>query len=51
MQDLISEVAVNVVAHALDTYRDEVAGGALLSIDESGTRVRMLPLRRAGDRS
>lgn len=46
MQDLLSDVAVDVVAHALATYREEVAGGALLSIDESGTRVRMLPLRR-----
>lgn len=39
------------VARALETYREEVEGGALLSIDESGTRVRILLLRRAGDRS
>lgn len=51
MQDLLSDAAVNAVARALDAYREEVDGGALLSIDESGTRVRMLPLRRAGDRS
>lgn len=50
MQDLLSDAAVNVVARALETYRDEVERGALLSIDESGTRVRMLPLPRAGDR-
>jgi predicted nuclease of predicted toxin-antitoxin system len=48
MQDLLSDIAVNVVAHALESYRDEVGQGALLSIDESGTRVRMLPLRRLG---
>jgi len=34
-----------VVARALDAYHDEVDRGALLSIDEGGTRVRMLPLR------
>jgi predicted nuclease of predicted toxin-antitoxin system len=50
MQDLLSNAAVDVVARALEAYREEVEGGALLSIDESGTRVRMLPLRRAGDR-
>ena len=46
MQDLISDAAVHVVARALATYRQEIDGGALLSINESGTRVRMLPLRR-----
>jgi len=50
MQDLISDVAVQVVARALDAYRVEIEAGALLSIDESGTRVRMLPLRRSNDR-
>jgi hypothetical protein len=48
-QDLISDAAVSIVAHALDVYRTEVDEGALLSIDESGTRVRILPLRRAAD--
>jgi predicted nuclease of predicted toxin-antitoxin system len=45
MQDLLSDAAVNFVARALEVYREEVDGGALLSIDESGTRIRMLPLR------
>jgi len=50
MQDLLSDTAVNLVARALEVYREDVDGGALLSIDESGTRMRMLPLRRSGDR-
>jgi predicted nuclease of predicted toxin-antitoxin system len=50
MQDLISDAAVNVVARALEVYREQIDEGALLSIDESGTRVRILPLRRSGDR-
>ena len=45
-QDLLSDAAVSAVARALEAYREEVDGGALLSIDEAGTRVRMLPLRR-----
>jgi predicted nuclease of predicted toxin-antitoxin system len=32
MQDLLSDAAVNVVARALETYREEVEGGALLSL-------------------
>jgi predicted nuclease of predicted toxin-antitoxin system len=51
MQDLLSDVAVDVVVRALEVYREEVEEGALLSIDESGTRVRMLPLRRVSERS
>ena len=45
-QDLLSDAAVSAVARALEAYREEVDRGALLSIDEAGTRVRMLPLRR-----
>lgn len=45
-QDLLSDAAVSAVAKAVETYRAEVDKGALLSIDETGTRVRMLPLRR-----
>jgi predicted nuclease of predicted toxin-antitoxin system len=48
-QDLLSEAAVSVVAKALEAYREEVEAGALLSIDEGGTRVRILPLRRPQD--
>jgi len=51
MQDLLSDTAVNAVASALEECRESVAGGALLSIDESGTRVRMLPLGHPRDGS
>ena len=51
MQDLLSDSAVNAVASALEEYRETVAGGALLSIDESGTRMRMLPLGHSRDGS
>ena len=46
-QDLLSEAAVSVVGAAIEAFRAEIDGGALLSIDEGGTRVRMLPLRRS----
>jgi hypothetical protein len=44
-QDLASDDAVSIVANALEAHREDIAGGALLSIDEAVTRVRMLPLR------
>jgi predicted nuclease of predicted toxin-antitoxin system len=44
-QDLLSDGAVSVIAKALEAHREEIERGALLSIDEGGTRVRMLPLR------
>ena len=44
-QDLLSDAVVSIVAHALEAHRDDIERGALLSIDEGGTRVRMLPLR------
>ena len=44
-QDLLSEAAVDAIAKALQTHRGDVERGALLSIDESGTRLRVLPLR------
>jgi predicted nuclease of predicted toxin-antitoxin system len=47
--DLLSDVVVSVVAKALDAHREDVERGALLSIDEAGTRVRVLPLRRSQD--
>jgi predicted nuclease of predicted toxin-antitoxin system len=43
-QDLLSNEAVSTVARALEVHREDIARGALLSIDEGGTRVRMLPL-------
>jgi predicted nuclease of predicted toxin-antitoxin system len=45
MQDLLSDQAVSSVAQALRAYRENIERGALLSIDDGGTRVRMLPLR------
>ena len=44
-QDLLSEGAVRIVARALEAHREDVERGALLSIDEGGTRVRMLHLK------
>jgi len=43
-QDLLSDDAVSIVANALEAHREDIERGALLSIDEGGTRVRMLPL-------
>jgi predicted nuclease of predicted toxin-antitoxin system len=43
-QDLLSDRAVSIVATALDAHREDTERGALLSIDEGGARVRMLPL-------
>jgi predicted nuclease of predicted toxin-antitoxin system len=48
MQDVLSDEATTAVAAALETFKSEIEDGALLSVDESGTRVRMLPLRRTG---
>lgn len=44
-QDLISEAAMRVIVRAIEVHREDIERGALLSIDEGGTRVRMLPLR------
>jgi predicted nuclease of predicted toxin-antitoxin system len=46
-QDLLSAAAVSIVASALEAHREDIERGALLSIDEGGTRVRMLPLKRS----
>ena len=48
-QDLLSESAARIVVTALEAHRDDIERGALLSIDEEGTRVRVLPLRRSQD--
>jgi predicted nuclease of predicted toxin-antitoxin system len=45
-QDLMSEAAVDSVVAAVTAYSNEIERGALLSVDESGARVRLLPLRR-----
>ena len=44
-QDLVSEQSVGFVTQAINSFRAEIDRGALLSIAEGGTRVRMLPLR------
>jgi uncharacterized protein (DUF433 family)/predicted nuclease of predicted toxin-antitoxin system len=44
-QDLLSDEAVSIVAMALKVHREDIERGALLSINEGGTRVRMLPLK------
>jgi predicted nuclease of predicted toxin-antitoxin system len=46
-QDLLSDATVDIVVKALQEQSGEIEQGALLSIDEGGTRVRMLPLRRS----
>jgi predicted nuclease of predicted toxin-antitoxin system len=48
-QDLLSDIVVSIVAQALEAHRKDIERGALLSIDEAGTRVRVLPLRRPHD--
>ena len=48
-QDLLSDIAVSTIAKALEAHREDIQRGALLSIDEAGTRVRVLPLRRSRD--
>lgn len=46
-QDLLSDATVRIVATAIGTFRTEIEAGSLLSIDEGGTRVRLLPLSRS----
>ena len=46
-QDLLSDAALSIVVSALEAHREAIERGALLSIDEAGSRVRMLPLRRS----
>jgi predicted nuclease of predicted toxin-antitoxin system len=45
-QDLLSDAAVSIVANALEAHREDIVRGALLSIDEGGTRpdVALAPL-------
>ena len=44
-QDLLSDDVVSAVVRALEAHRGHIERGALLSIDEAATRVRVLPLR------
>ena len=46
-QHLLSDAAVSIVVNALEAHREAIERGALLSIDEAGRRVRMLPLRHS----
>lgn len=46
-KDLLSDAVVGIVANALKSHQEDIERGALLSIDEGGTRVRILPLRRS----
>jgi predicted nuclease of predicted toxin-antitoxin system len=50
-QDLLSNEAVSIIATAIEAHREDIERGALLSIDEGGTRVRMLPLKGSRGRS
>lgn len=45
MHDLMSERAVEAVVSALEVHAAAIAQGALVSIDEGGGRVRILPVR------
>lgn len=47
MQDLLSDRAVASVVAAVQAHNAELHSGALMSIDESGARVRILPLRKS----
>ncbi len=50
-QDLLSDAAVTIVARVMEAHREDIERGVLMSIDEGGTRVRMLPLSRSQGRS
>jgi hypothetical protein len=43
-QDLLSEEGVSVVVRALRVHAEAIDQGALLAVDETGSRVRLLPL-------
>lgn len=45
-QDVLSDKSVDAIVVAVNEFTAEIEQGALLSIDESRTRVRILPLRR-----
>jgi predicted nuclease of predicted toxin-antitoxin system len=50
-QDLLSDAAISLVVRAIEAFSTDIEAGALLSIDESGTRARMLPLRQSQEPS
>jgi predicted nuclease of predicted toxin-antitoxin system len=49
--DLLADRTIDIVADALRAHRESIERGALLSIDDGGARVRMLPLRGSQDAS
>ena len=46
MQDLLSERALETIVTAVNAHAEDIELGALMSIDETGARVRILPLRQ-----
>jgi predicted nuclease of predicted toxin-antitoxin system len=46
IHDVLAETSFDAIAAALGAHAEQLAIGALLSIDETGARVRILPLRR-----
>lgn len=46
MQDVLSDRAFEAIVTAVTAHADDIERGALLSIDERGARVRILPLRQ-----
>jgi len=46
MQDLLSERALEAIVTAVNAHAKDIELGALMSIDESGARVRILALRQ-----
>ncbi len=50
LQDLSADHALDLVLGALERFGDELERGALLSLDERGGRIRLLPLRASSPR-
>ena len=46
MQDLLSERALEAMVTAINAHAKDIELGALISIDESSARVRILPFRQ-----
>jgi predicted nuclease of predicted toxin-antitoxin system len=45
VQDPVPQVAAELLARILKTYREDLVRGALVSVDEVRARVRVLPIR------
>ena len=46
LHDVLAETSLGAIVAALGAHAEQLSAGALLSIDETGARVRILPLRR-----